>query len=166
MRKAIFLDRDGVINKKPPPHDYVKKWEEFKFISGMGKLIKKANKKGYLVIIVTNQRGIGRGLMTKADLKKIHRRMCGELKRKGARIDAIYYCPHNIKDNCDCRKPKAGLFLRAAKDWNVSLEKSIAIGDSKDDVCAAAAAGCGVIIKVNFEKEKDFYFSLIERLID
>jgi len=146
MNKAVFLDRDGVINRKPAPHDYVKKWSEFEFIPGIEKLIKRVNEKGYLVIVVTNQRGIARGLMAKRDLEEIHRKMKEELKKKGAKIDAIYYCPHDVEDNCNCRKPKPGMILKAAKDFNIDLADSIAIGDSGPDIMAGKAAGCKTML--------------------
>lgn len=148
-RKAVFLDRDGVINQKPPEHDYVKNWKEFEFVSGIEELIKKANSKGYLVIVITNQRGIARGLVTEETVQKIHCKMISELRKKGAIIDAVYYCPHDIEDKCDCRKPKPGMILKASKDFNVDLKKSILIGDDKNDIIAGNKAGCKTIFLRN-----------------
>ncbi len=89
-----------------------------------------------------------------------------ELENKRAKIDAIYYCPHNDEDNCNCRKPKPGLILKAAKKWNISLARSIAIGDSEIDAQAASRAGCGIIVTVDFTKKRAFYLSLIDKLIE
>ena len=124
MNRAVFLDRDGVINRKLE-NDYVKSWDEFHFLPDVIEAIKALNEKGlpsseakgYLVIVVTNQRGIARGLMTEKDLEEIHRRMLRELQRHGARIDDIFYCPHDIKDNCNCRKPQPGMLIQAQKKW-------------------------------------------------
>jgi len=145
-KRAIFLDRDGVINKKMPPHDYVKSWEEFEFLPGIEELIKNFNRQGYLVVVVTNQRGIARGLVSEEIVKGIHRQMIGELRKKGAIIDAVYYCPHNLEDDCDCRKPKPGMILRAAKELNIDLKESILIGDSESDLKAGKAVGCQAIL--------------------
>lgn len=141
-KKALFLDRDGVINKKMPVHDYVKSWQEFEFLPEIEKLIKKFNRQGYLVVVVTNQKGIARGLVSEKTVKEIHQRMIRELRKKGAIIDAVYFCPHDDKDNCDCRKPKPGMLFQAAKDLNIDLSQSILIGDEETDLKAAKAAGC------------------------
>ncbi len=141
-RKAVFLDRDGIINQKPQEHDYVKSWKEFKFIPGIEELIKAAKEEGYLVIVITNQRGIARGLVSREVVEKIHEKMVASLKKKGAIIDAIYYCPHDIKDHCNCRKPKPGMILQAAKEFNIDLKNSIVIGDSESDIMAGKAVGC------------------------
>jgi len=150
--KCVFLDRDGVINKKAPEDDYIKNWSEFDFLPGVKEVIKKLNKAGFLVIIITNQKGIAKGLMTEEDLKDIHLKMIKELKKGGAIIDGIYYCPHDEKDNCNCRKPKIGMFIKAKKDFNIDLNKSWMIGDSKSDIIAGQKAGCKTIfvrIKLN-----------------
>lgn len=160
-RKAVFLDRDGVINQKPPEHDYVKNWTEFKFIPGIEELIKKVNLKGYLVIVITNQRGIARGLVAEKTIQKIHRKMISELKKKGAIIDAVCYCPHNIEEKCKCRKPKPGMILKAAKDFNIDLKRSILIGDDKNDIIAGNKAGCKTIFLRNHNYRK--IISLIKK---
>jgi len=143
--KCVFLDRDGIINKKAPEGDYIKNWSEFKFLSGVKEAIKKLNKAGFLVIIITNQRGIAKGLMTEEDLKDIHSKMIEELKKSGARIDSIYYCPHDEKDNCNCRKPKIGMFIKAKKDFNIDLSKSWLIGDSLSDIKSGIKANCNTV---------------------
>jgi len=142
--KAVFLDRDGTINRMLE-NDYVKTWEEFEFLPGAAEAIRALKAKGYLVIIVTNQRGIGRGVMTKEDLEHIHRRMCEELASAGAYIDDIFYCPHNIEDDCQCRKPRPALLLQAQAKWDIDLGRSILIGDMESDIEAGRAAGCTTI---------------------
>jgi len=97
---------------------------------------------GFLVVVVTNQQGIGRGLMTEADLQGIHRRMLLELKKEGAVVDAVYHCPHTAESACRCRKPEAGMLYQAAGDLNIDLEASYMVGDSDSDVEAGRRAGC------------------------
>ena len=148
--KAIFLDRDGVINKKAPEGDYVKNWDEFQFLPGVKKAIRKLNEKGFLVIVVSNQRGIAKGVMTEDDLKEIHNRMKEELRKEGAVIDGIYYCPHDIEDHCGCRKPEPGMILKAIKDFRdigieIDLKKSYMIGDSEKDMLAGKKVGLRTI---------------------
>lgn len=145
-RKAVFLDRDGVINRKAPEGDYIKSWDEFEFLPGVKEAIKKLNERGFLVIIVSNQRGIAKGVMTENDLKEIHSRMKSELKSVGAKVDDIYYCPHDVGDNCNCRKPKPGLLLKAAKEWDIELSRSWMIGDQAPDIEAGKRAGCKTIL--------------------
>jgi len=152
--KCVFIDRDGVINKKAPEGDYVKNWNEFKFLPNITESIKKLNEEGFLVIIITNQQGIGKGLMKEQDLKTIHTKMIEKLKKTKAKVDGIYYCPHTEKDICNCRKPKIGLFLKAKEDFNIDLAKSWMIGDSESDILAGQKAGCKTIL-VNGKLNKD-----------
>ena len=158
VRRAVFLDRDGVINKKAPEGDYIKNWDEFEFLPGVEKAIRTFNENGFLVIIVSNQRGIARGLMTEEDLKEIHSKMREELAKDGAVIDGIYYCPHDLDDHCGCRKPAPGLLLEAAKEHNVDLSQSWMIGDQESDIEAGRRAGCKTILISNaisrFEKNE------------
>jgi len=146
-RRAVFLDRDGVINRKAPEGDYVKCWNEFEFLPGAKEAIGKLNQEGLLVVIVSNQRGIGRGVMSEDDLKEIHSRMEDELKEERAEIDGIYYCPHDINDQCHCRKPEPSLLLSAAKEHDIDLEHSWIIGDREADIEAGKRVGCrGILI--------------------
>ncbi|MCC8050309.1 MAG: HAD family hydrolase [Clostridiales bacterium] len=142
--KAVFLDRDGLINRQAPPHQYITKWEEFEFLPGVPEAIHKLNKAGYLVLIVTNQRGIARGMMTVEAVEKIHRQMCKNLNKIGAHIDGIYVCPHNAGE-CHCRKPDIGLFLRAERDFRIDKETSWMVGDSESDVQAGQNYGVRTI---------------------
>lgn len=145
-KKAIFLDRDGVINKNMPIHDYVKTWDEFEFLPGAIAGLKSLNQQGYKIFIITNQGGIGRGLMTENDLTIIHDQMLKELREEGITITGVYYCPHISTDNCDCRKPRSGLLLRAAREYYLDLTKMVLIGDSKNDIKAGEAVGCQTIL--------------------
>ena len=145
-KKIIFLDRDGVINKKPEKADYVKNWSEFKFIPGVLQAFKTLSQKGYDVYVVTNQPGIARKMMTKEDLNLIHQKMEEELKKNNTKVKAIYCCMHGWDDGCDCRKPKPGLLFQAARENYLDLTKTIFIGDDERDVQAGESAGCKTIL--------------------
>ena len=139
---ALFLDRDGVINVSPKEHDYVKSLSEFKLIEEIVPILKKYQDMGYLLIVVTNQRGLSLGLLNEKDLSEIHNEMKKQLEQYGVKIDAIYFCGHGIEDNCGCRKPRPGMLLKAASDFDIDLEKSIIIGDKETDIQAGGSAGC------------------------
>jgi D-glycero-D-manno-heptose 1,7-bisphosphate phosphatase len=136
---AVFLDRDGVINRKAPEGDYVTSWAEFEFLPGALEGLRLLAEAGPPVVVATNQRGIARGRMSEADLADIHDRMGAAVAEAGGRIDAIYHCPH--EGGCDCRKPGTGLFTRAADDLGVELAAAAVIGDRASDMEAAAAIG-------------------------
>lgn len=139
--KAVFLDRDGVINKKIP-NDYVKCWAEFEFLPGVKEAIKLLNQAQYKVVIVTNQAGIGKEIVKEEQLQQIHQQMINELKDYGAFIDAIYYCPHRLEENCNCRKPKPGMLQQAGKDLKIDFKNSWMIGDEDKDIDAGKSVGC------------------------
>ena len=171
-QKAIFLDRDGTINKMV---GFVTKPEHFELIEGAAEAIKAINKSGYLAIVVTNQPVIARGDCTFEELQTIHDKMETELGKVGAFVDAIYVCPHHTdkgfegerpeyKCNCDCRKPKPGLLLQAAKDFNIDLSESYMIGDSHRDVEAGEYAGVKKSFKVEENKENGL-LNFIEQII-
>ncbi len=159
-KKIVFLDRDGVINKKPSKAEYVKSWEEFKFLPGAIGAIRLLNSKGYKVFIITNQSGIARGKLSKKDLENIHKKMQQELKNNGANIDKIYYCPHGWDEECSCRKPKPGLLLQVSRENFIDLTKSIFIGDDSRDMEAGEKVGCKTIL-VN---EKKNLYQIASRL--
>jgi D-glycero-D-manno-heptose 1,7-bisphosphate phosphatase len=138
----VFLDLDGVINRKAPEGEYVTRWEDFHVLPGVVEGITLLNRSGYCVIVVTNQRCIAKGLMTVADLEKMHQRMSDLLARAGATIDAIYYCPHEVEKSCNCRKPASGMLLDAARSCGIELPASWIIGDSDMDIEAGKNAGC------------------------
>ena len=141
LQRVVFLDRDGVINKKLEG-DYVKSYDEFIFLPGAIDAIKKIKQKGLMVIIITNQSGIGRGIMSEDALIKLHGQMLAEMEKEGARIDAIYYCPHSPDNGCNCRKPKDGLFKQALMDFDIDIKNSWMIGDEQKDIEAGEKAGC------------------------
>lgn len=142
MTRAVFLDRDGVINRKPPEGDYVTRWEDFHVLPGVAEGIAQLNRAGFCVIVVTNQRCIAKGLVTSTDIEQMHGRMSDSLARAGATIDAIYYCPHETEPVCSCRKPAAGMLMDAAREHGIELAMSWMIGDSDIDVEAGKRAGC------------------------
>jgi len=130
-----------VLNRRAPEHDYVKSPAEFAWLPGAREGVLRLNREGWLVLVVTNQRGVARGLMSANDVEAIHARAQRELDAIGARIDAFYYCPHGDEDACACRKPAPGLILRAAQDWRVDLAASFLVGDDERDLLAARRAG-------------------------
>jgi D-glycero-D-manno-heptose 1,7-bisphosphate phosphatase len=142
MNKAAFLDRDGVINKKAPDDGYITRWEDFEFLTGVADAIALLNRSGFLVIVITNQRGIAKGLFSVADLTRIHINMSEELASTGAHLDAIYFCPHDYDPPCSCRKPAPGMLLTAAAEHQIDLKNSWMIGDSDSDREAGTRAGC------------------------
>jgi len=132
--KTLFLDRDGVINTRLVD-DYVKTWKEFEFIEGVLEAISIFSKEFDRIFIVTNQQGIGKGIMSEEDLDKIHSRMIEEIEAKGGRIDKIYFCKHLAKENHIDRKPRVGMGLRARKDFReIRFKRSIMVGDSISDM--------------------------------
>ena len=145
MTRAAFLDRDGVINRKAPGDGYVTRWEDIYFLPGVSNAISLLNQAGYLVIVVTNQRCVAKGLLGRAELASLHDRMSEVLGCAGAKIDAIYDCLHDLHDACSCRKPQPGMLLRAAQDLGVDLDRSWMIGDSEIDVEAGKRAGCRTV---------------------
>ena len=152
-QKTIFLDRDGTINKYM---GFLRKPEELELLPGVAEAIKLINSSGYLAVVVTNQPVIARGEVSFDGLEEIHNKMETLLGQEGAYLDAIYFCPHHphkgfegevpeLKIDCDCRKPKPGMLLKAAEDLNIELKNSYMIGDSDTDVEAGKAAGCTAI---------------------
>jgi D-glycero-D-manno-heptose 1,7-bisphosphate phosphatase len=139
-QRCVFLDRDGVINRKPPEGDYIREWSEFQFLPGIADWIRLFNALGLLVVVVTNQRCVARGLIRSEDLEEIHNNMTRELACAGARIDDVFCCPHE-EGACDCRKPKPGMVLAAQRKWNIRLAGSLLIGDSVRDAGLAEACG-------------------------
>jgi D-glycero-D-manno-heptose 1,7-bisphosphate phosphatase len=149
-QKAIFLDRDGTINRYV---GFLRTTEEMELLPDAAEAIKLINTSGYLAIVVTNQPVIARGEVTWEGLEEIHNKMETELGKQGAYLDALYFCPHHphkgyegeipeLKFDCDCRKPKPGMLLKATEDLNIELKNSYMIGDSNSDVHAGEAAGC------------------------
>jgi D-glycero-D-manno-heptose 1,7-bisphosphate phosphatase len=142
---AIFIDRDGVINRRRA-NDYVLNWRQFVFIPGIREALKRLSTLHLPLIIISNQAAVGKGLLQRTALEEITARLHKTLRLDAASISACYYCPHTIEDCCDCRKPKSGMFRRAAVDFDIDLSRSIFVGDSETDVQAARSAGCQPIL--------------------
>jgi D-glycero-D-manno-heptose 1,7-bisphosphate phosphatase len=143
---AVILDRDGVLNRRPPRAQYVTRWSEFEWLPGAKEALRLLKKAGYQIIVVSNQAGIGRGVMTEEDLTKIHTQMRAEANEIGAEIDAIYHCPHDWESGCECRKPNPGMLFQAQRDFNLDLSRTIFVGDDERDQQAAEAAACPSIL--------------------
>jgi histidinol-phosphate phosphatase family protein len=138
--KIVFLDRDGVINKKAPEREYITSWNDFHFLPGVPEAIRAINEAGYKIAVVTNQRGVALGRLTGVELEGLHDRMSSELAKKGASISWIFYCPHD-NGECDCRKPGIGLFLKLEQILDVDKRASWMVGDSLIDIQAGNAYG-------------------------
>ena len=146
MKPAIFLDRDGVLIENRP--DYVKTWEEVEIYPGVLDSLAKASRSPYRFVIVTNQSGVGRGLIDLQDAEDINRKLVVEVQKAGGRIDAVSMCIHSPEQNCDCRKPRPGLILHGARLLGIDLEESMMIGDALSDMEAGKAAGVGKLAMV------------------
>lgn len=176
-QKAIFLDRDGTINKYV---GFLRSTEEFELLPGVIEAIKKINSNGYLAIVVTNQPVIARGEVSVEELHLIHNKMETELGKHGAYLDGIYFCPHHphkgyegeipeLKIDCECRKPKPGMLLQASEDFNIDLKESWMIGDSENDILSGRNAGCktALIGKENYNQDlsEESLLAVIERIM-
>jgi D-glycero-D-manno-heptose 1,7-bisphosphate phosphatase len=160
-RPAIFLDRDGVLNVRPPVAQYVCSWREFEWLPGAREALRWLREAGYRVIVVSNQPGVARGALTEAALTDIHRRMTRDAVDAGGCIDAIYYCPHNWDEGCQCRKPRPGLLFQAQRDYSLDLSRTVFIGDDSRDQEAAHAAGCPSILLQQGETLRDVVHRLL-----
>ena len=140
MNRALFLDRDGVINIEV---NYLYKTEDFEFVSGILELCKHYQDKGYIIIVVTNQSGIDRGYYSESDFNILTSWMINQFLKYGINIKKVYFCPHHpdFSIECECRKPKPGMILDAKNEFNIDLENSILIGDKESDIEAAVCAG-------------------------
>jgi D-glycero-D-manno-heptose 1,7-bisphosphate phosphatase len=144
MRRAAFLDRDGVINRNAVQGEYILRWEEMAILPGVAEAIALLDRAGFVTAVVTNQRCVAKGLISARDLESLHLRLRAELSMSGAVLDAIYYCPHDA-NACECRKPKPGMLLQATSDLNIDLPASWMFGDSQIDVEAGQRAGCKTV---------------------
>lgn len=143
-RAAVFVDRDGVINRMRS--DYVKSWLEFEALPGAIAAMARMSAGGRDVIVLTNQSAIGRGLVSLETVEEIHRRLSALVERAGGGIRTFFICPHTPSDGCTCRKPAPGLLYQARDQMGVDLAKAIVIGDQPTDIQAARAAGCRAIL--------------------
>lgn len=142
-RPAVFLDRDGTVSRYM---EYCRRPEDLALLPGAGAAIRQLNEAKFAVFIVTNQSAIGRGWLTLEGLAAIHDKLCSDLAQEGARLEAIYACPHLPEDGCACRKPRTGLFEQAAREWGVALDASYVIGDRWLDVQSGLAAKATTIL--------------------
>jgi histidinol-phosphate phosphatase family protein len=148
LLRAVFLDRDGVLNRERP--DFVKSPEELEILPGIEGPLHEIQKLGFRIVIVTNQSVVGRGLTTNHEMSKIHRKLLRELVRFGCVIDGVYYCPHRPDEGCGCRKPEPGLILKASRELGIDTTRSWMIGDKEIDLEAARRAGCrGIRVPTN-----------------
>ena len=150
LHRAVFLDRDGTINEEV---EYISRPDQIRVIPSSAEAIRELNGNGLKVVVVTNQAGVAYGYYSEEDLKVLHEELIGQLSRYGARLDAIYYCPHHPEGKveryrmiCDCRKPGIGMLLKAARDLKIDLSASYMIGDKLSDIGAGKKAGCFTIL--------------------
>ena len=156
MKRCVFFDRDGIVNRAPGP-GYVERWADFVLLPEFVETLRVVRRKGYEAVVVTNQRGVARGIMTQDAVDQIHRNLRTELKcRHKLELLDVLCCPHG-KDECDCRKPKPGMLLEAARRHNLDLATSWMIGDNDSDVEAGRAAGCRTIrVGQSAERRADY----------
>jgi histidinol-phosphate phosphatase family protein len=145
-RPAVFVDRDGVLIREV---NYLRRPEQVRLLKGSAEAVKALRAAGFKVVCITNQSGVGRGYLTVPTLKKAHARMGADLRKKGARLDGLYFCPHLPADGCRCRKPATGMLEDAARQLSLDLGRSWFVGDTTADMACAAAAGCagGVLVR-------------------
>jgi D-glycero-D-manno-heptose 1,7-bisphosphate phosphatase len=141
---TIFLDRDGVINENRP--DYVKSWSEFRFLPGSREAIAKLTQAGHRLVVCTNQAGVARGTISLEAVYEIHRKMLDSIHEVGGKIEQVYFCPHEKEGDCDCRKPRPGMLLRARDELGLDMRGAVLIGDSITDIRAALAAGIHAVL--------------------
>ena len=150
---VVFLDRDGVINRNRD--DYVKTVDEFIFLPGALEGLAKLNKAGITAVVVSNQAGIGRGLIEPIELERINKKMLQEIAEHGGRISALYCCTHRKDEGCVCRKPEIGLFCKASTELDIELTDSYLIGDSRSDIEAGHKAGCKTVLVLTGKTSAD-----------
>jgi histidinol-phosphate phosphatase family protein len=156
FQPGILLDRDGVINERIVG-GYVTEWSEFQFRDGIKRAMASLAELHFPIIVVSNQASIGKRLISYSMLEKITKQFVTELKESGARVDAVYYCPHTPDQNCSCRKPRPGLLEAAAQDWKLDLTRSILIGDSESDLQAARVSNCRAIFVSSQDGDSDVF---------
>lgn len=158
--RAVFLDRDGVVVKEPP--HYAHRIDQLRLVAGSAQAIRQLNFRDFLVIVISNQAGVARGYFKEEDTKRFNDEMVRRLKKQGAKIDAVYYCPHHPEGTvtqyriaCDCRKPAPGMIKTAAKELGINLRKSFIVGDKWSDIDAGKNAGCkGYLVRTGQGKEQ------------
>ena len=152
LQPAVFLDRDGTINQDT---GYIDSPERLFIIDGAASAIKRLNSKGFRVVVITNQSGVGRGYFTKEAADSVNKKLEEIPKREGAHLDGIYYCPHHPDDNCECRKPRIGLLEKAKNDLAIDFKKSYVIGDKGSDIeIAQSIGGKGILVLIGSGKDE------------
>jgi len=154
-KKILMIDRDGVINEKAPRGEYITSWSEFSFIQENVQGMKKFSEAGYSFIVISNQAGIARGVVSKEAVDAINQTMRQTLEGEGIQILDVYVCPHHWDENCLCRKPQPGLFFQASREWLFRLDKAYFVGDDPRDCQAAYRAGCGCVYIGSEDELKD-----------
>ncbi len=175
MKKAVFLDRDGVINED---FGYVFRIEDFKFRAEIFDFLKEISLLDYEIFVITNQSGIGRNFYSLKDFEILNNFMLNEFKKHGIFIKKVYFCPHSPDENCECRKPKAGMILKAFKEFNINLENSVLIGDKMSDIKSGINVNIknlfllsGQNLKINIEilnkiSARNFKLKIVKKLMD
>ena len=147
-RPAIFLDRDGVINASPE-HRYVAHWDQFHFLPGTLEALRRLNQNRQIVIVVSNQSGVGRKVLSRIHLAEITQKMLQAVRSSGGWIRAVYYCTHHPENDCACRKPRVGLLKKAARQFSIDLSRSFMVGDTETDILMAHSAGCRSVLALS-----------------
>jgi histidinol-phosphate phosphatase family protein len=145
MRAAAFLDRDGTLNIRPPTHEYIVAESEFAWLPGAREALARLHHAGYVLAVVSNQRGVARGSISASTLDAIEGRIQHDLVGFGCRVEAFRYCFHDVDAGCECRKPRPGMLLDLATQFDLDLSRSWMIGDAQSDVVAGKAAGCRTV---------------------
>ncbi len=175
LHKAIFLDRDGVINRYPGHGKYVTGWKEFRFIPGAKEALAQLTGAGFRIFIVSNQAGVNKGIYSKKALDHLTGRMLREIEKSGGKIDEVYYCVHRSDENCLCRKPKRGSLEAARRKYGVRLKGAFFVGDTMTDIHTARNAGCASILvlsgrerasrRTTWEVQPDFIFQNLHQAV-
>jgi len=170
--RAIFLDRDGVINRYPGDRKYVTSQKEFRFLPNAKKAIARLYKNKFNLFVISNQAGVGKRIYSQDTLEAITKNMLSQIEKAGGKIERVYYCTHREEEKCACRKPKAGLIKRVKKEYPIDLKKSYFIGDTIRDVHTARAAGCKSVLllcgkeklknSADWEVKPDFIFNNLQ----
>ena len=144
MKRAVFLDRDGVLNRDSD--DFIRTVDEVEMLPGVPEAVRRLNDAGFLTVVITNQSGIARGFFTEEALSQIHRNLIPQVESAGGKISAVYYCPHIPQDGCNCRKPLPGMLEQAAREHNIDLAASYLVGDRPEDMACGNSVGARTIL--------------------
>jgi len=144
--RVVFLDRDGVINSEPPPPGWVLRWEDFRFADGALAALRRLRENGFTVVVVTNQSCVSRGLATFESIQALMDKLAATVAEAGGELARVYWCPHVDDDQCDCRKPKAGMLERAERELGVRADRAFLVGDRDTDIQMGASKGCTTLL--------------------